>query len=201
MTESAAQIGLGADEPSPSLPPSNELLRAVRIAEKCFEIARSSAHRGEREAAASRGMAVAKKAGLRLDLFDVPGRDGYRLKSALRDIDETRRRWASALQAADDETIYGAKRRAFDAATHAADERDRSNGRRTGAPLDVECFRQADLRNRWPSTDAALNALRARRIEVFPIDFPAGIMWSAPTLARPALDEWQLRELADEVCA
>lgn len=199
MTGSAAQIGLGADDPSPL--PSHEMLRAVRIAEKCFQIARSSPHRGEREAAASRGMAVAKKAGLRLDLFDVPGRDEYRLKSALRDIAEARRRWAGTLQAADDETIYGAKRRAFDAATHAAAERDRTNGRRTGAPLDAERLRQAALRDRWPSTDAALNALRARRIDVFPIDLPAAIMWSAPTLARPALDEWQLRELADEVCA
>ncbi|MGT2515609.1 hypothetical protein ACVOMT_16495 [Sphingomonas panni] len=68
------------------------MLRAVRLAEKCFEIARSTRFAGERASAISRGIAIAEKARLRLDLFSIPGRDGRHLQNALRDAEE---RWTA----------------------------------------------------------------------------------------------------------
>ena len=205
MTQTAAQppLGLGPDD---EIDPAAarrmaELLRAVRLAAKCFDIARSTQFPGERAAAISRGIAIAEKAGLRLDLFDIPGWDGRLLQNALHDVDETLRRLADELRAMDGETVYDAKLRAFHAAAAEAAERDRANGRRSAPVLDLEAIRRADLLDRWPSTGAALNALRARRVEVFPIDLPPTTTWSVPSRALPVVDEWQLRELADEVCA
>lgn len=178
-----------------------EMLRAVRLAAKCFDIARSTNFPGERQAAISRGTMIAEKAGLRLDLFDIPGREGHLIKDAVRDLGETLERMIRELRAADGETIYSAKLRAFYEATSAAAERDRANGRRSAPVLDLDVIRRADLLDRWPSTGAALNALRARRVEIFPIDLPPTTTWSVPSRSLNVVDEWQLRELADEVCA
>lgn len=195
-------LGFGPDDEDPvATKRFNDRLAAVRLAAKCFEIARSSAHAGERANAISRGTAIAKRAGLRLELFDIPGRDQDRLQMALRDVEDTLRRWSTELQAKCGETLYDARRRAFDDATRAAAERDRANGRRSAGSADPESVRRADLRDRWPTTDAALNALRARRVAAFPIDLPPTTMWSVPDRAQPLVDEWQLRQLADEVCA
>ncbi|WP_230772067.1 hypothetical protein [Sphingomonas sp. Leaf4] len=201
-----------------------EAQRAARRARSCFALAESSTFAGERDAAISRGIAVAEKAGLSLDAFNIPGRARQRraststtanrpgiaermrgsdsdYRTAMREAAETRRRWADELRAADDESIYDAKRRAFDEATAEAAERDCAAGRRAGVP-DREHLRQRDLRDRWPSVDAAINALKARRIEIYPAgdlmrpDAPA---WFAPLRGLTTLDEWQLRELADEV--
>ena len=205
MTQAAAQpyLGFGPDD---EIDPAEtrrmaEMLRAVRLAAKCFDIARSSSFPGERQAAISRGILIAEKAGLRLDLFDIPGREGHLIKDAVRDLGETLERMIRDLRAVEGETVYGAKLRAFYEATSAAAERDRSNGRRSAPVFDLESIRRADLLDRWPSTGAALNALRARRVEVFPIDLPPTTTWSVPSRARKVVDEWQLRELADEVCA
>jgi len=43
-------------------------------AEACFAVARSTEHRGERDAAIGRGEAICRRYGLDLDDFDVPGR-------------------------------------------------------------------------------------------------------------------------------
>lgn len=43
-------------------------------AERCFAVARSTSFEGERDAAISRGTAICERAGLSLDLFDIPGR-------------------------------------------------------------------------------------------------------------------------------
>lgn len=204
MTRATSQpyLGFGPDDGVPPADaPSTELLRAVRLAAKCFDIARSSKFRGERDAAISRGIAIAKKAGLRLELFDIPGRDEYHLQNALRDVDEARRRWAAELHADDGESIYDAKRRAFDEATTAAAERDRVAGRRSAGAPDLGEIRRADLLDRWPSVGSALNGLRARRVEIYPIDLPPTTKWSVPNRTPPIIDEWQLRELADEVCS
>lgn len=47
---------------------------AYQRAERCFALARSTTFAGERESAIARGTAIAKKAGLDLDYFDIPGR-------------------------------------------------------------------------------------------------------------------------------
>lgn len=195
-------LGFGPDDEDPvARKRFAAQLAAVRLAAKCFEIARSSTYAGERANAISRGTMIAKRAGLRLELFDIPGRDQDQLHAALRDVEATLHRWSAELQAAAGETLYDARRRAFDDAIRAAAERDQANGRRSAAPPDLESLRRADLRDRWPTTDAALNALRARRVAAFPIDLPPTTMWSVPDRAQPVVDEWQLRELADEVCA
>lgn len=49
-----------------------------RRAERCFSVARSTTFDGERDAAIARGTAIAEKAGLSLDLFDIPGRQAVR---------------------------------------------------------------------------------------------------------------------------
>lgn len=209
MTQAAARppLGLGPDDEIDLVRAAANahrmaaMLRAVRLAAKCFDIARTSQFAGERDAAFSRGIAIAEKAGLVLELFDIPRREEQRLRYALRDVDETLQRWASQLRAEAGETIYDAKRRAFHAEASAAAERDRAAGRRATPAPDLQTIRRAELLDRWPSTGAALNALRARRVEVFPIDLPPTATWSVPSRALDVIDEWQLRELADEVCA
>lgn len=177
------------------------MLRAVRLAAKCFDIARSTKFSGERQAAISRGILIAEKAGLRLDLFNIPGREGHLIRDAVHDLGETLERMVHELRAVEGETVYGAKRRAFHAEASAAAKRDRAAGRRATPAPDLQYIRRAELLDRWPSTGAALNALRARRVEVFPIDLPPTATWSVPSRALDVIDEWQLRELADEVCA
>ncbi|MGN7160160.1 hypothetical protein [Sphingomonas sp. SAFR-052] len=205
MTVGSAQVGLGDDTPPPE-PVRSDLLRAVRLAAKCFEMAWSTPFPAERDAAISRGTAVAKKAGLRLELFKIPGRDQteQQLRDALRDAAATRQRWADDLGAAQDETIYAAKRRAFDDATRLAAERDRSAGRRPAASADCDAVRRADLLDRWPSIGATINALKARRVGIRQINADDGSdqqRWHVPDRMPETLDQWQLRELADEVCA
>lgn len=203
VASTQARLTLGPDDEDPAAARRfADRLRAVRLAAKCFEIARSTRHDGERANAISRGIAIAEKAGLRIDLFDIPGRDRQHLHDALRDAGHTLRRWAETLRAGSDETIYDAKRRAFDAATSAAAERDRANGRRAGRGADPSDLRRADLLDRWPSIGAAINALRARRVEVIECPCADGPpRWEAASHRNDRLDEWQLRELADEVCA
>lgn len=48
---------------------------AADKARKCFALAASTTHEGERDAAVTRGMAILDRAGLDPDLFDIPGRD------------------------------------------------------------------------------------------------------------------------------
>ena len=204
MTAGSAQVGFGDDTPPPGPVPS-DLLRAVRLAAKCFEMAWSTPFPAERDAAISRGTAIAKKAGLRLELFRIPGRDQseHQLRDALRDAAATRQRWADDLGAAQDETIYAAKRRAFDDATRLAAERDHSAGRRPAAAAGLDAVRRADLLDRWPSIGATINALKARRVVVRDINADDGSdlrRWHLPDRTPATLDEWQLRELADEVC-
>lgn len=47
---------------------------AYRRAEACFAVARRATFPGERENALKRGLAIAERAGLDLDRFDIPGR-------------------------------------------------------------------------------------------------------------------------------
>lgn len=47
---------------------------ATAKARKCFALARSTTHAGERDAAVSRGLAILERAGLNPDDFDIPGR-------------------------------------------------------------------------------------------------------------------------------
>lgn len=49
--------------------------RATERARRCFAVARSTTHEGEREAAINRGLAICEKAGLYPDRFDIPGRE------------------------------------------------------------------------------------------------------------------------------
>ncbi len=204
MTTAQTRIGFGDDTPPPGAIPSDRL-RAVRLAAKCFQMAWSTPFVAERDAAISRGTAIATKAGLRLELFSIPGRDHseYQLRDALRDAEATQQRWADRLDLKQGETIYAAKRRAFDEATRTAADRDRIAGRRPADPSDLDALRRTDLLERWPSIGAAVNALKARRVLVRPVDKPDGPeqqRWHVPDQRLAAIDEWQLRELADEVC-
>lgn len=52
---------------------------ARRRAEACFAVARSATIPGERAAAIDRGTALAERAGLSLDLFEIPGRSRARV--------------------------------------------------------------------------------------------------------------------------
>lgn len=204
--------------------------RARKLAEQCFKVARSTTFDGERTAAITRGEAIATRAGLSLDSFDIPGRvkpkpepqynrpddiaemlrrakgtrddwgrdDWYASarKGAFADLAATMRRKAAEAGARPGETVYEARRRAFEEAT---------------ATPDSELHRRIDLATRWPSIDAVLNALRARRIAVMPADDrteqglrsirPIRQRWVASMDGFVVLDEWSLRELADEVCA
>ncbi|KQM76726.1 hypothetical protein ASE70_08110 [Sphingomonas sp. Leaf22] len=231
-------------------------VRAKKLAEQCFAVARSTQFDGEREAAIARGTAIAERAGLSLDLFDIPGRskpsaaaskpsgqkgdagqpggdgsarpfdhdvdemlrraratrdgwfsDGwYRQTSeqAFKNFRESMDRARERTGARGDETPYDAARRNFDEQTAAAAERDRAAGRRGSAAPDRERLRRIDLHGRWPSIDAVLNALRARRVHIVPVEsrvsshgetMPLWLM-TAPGIA--VLDQWSLRELADE---
>lgn len=48
--------------------------RPAELARKCFAVAKSTSHEGERAAAINRGMALLERAGLNPDHFDIPGR-------------------------------------------------------------------------------------------------------------------------------
>lgn len=60
-------------------------VRARERAEGCFALARSTTFAPEREAAIARGKLIAEKAGLPLELFDIPGETRTRPASAFRD--------------------------------------------------------------------------------------------------------------------
>ncbi|MEP9401892.1 hypothetical protein [Sphingomonas sp. VNH70] len=198
--------GLGPDD-APAHDPAYvaAVMRAVRLAAKCFEIARSTKFPGEREAAISRGIAIAEKAGLNLDLFNIPGRsEADQLRHAVEEAADTLGRWIDRLRAGDHETVYDAKRRAFDQAATEAAERDRRAGRRAGPALDPDELRRAELRDRWPSVGAALNALRARRHRAEDGHDPLrpGVpVWYVSGWGDTSFDEWQLREHADRLCS
>lgn len=125
--------------------------RARSLAERCFALARSTTFGFEREAAIARGTAIAEKAGLSLDLFDIPGRVRGRAARSARPAEQPARRdraeppghyttssvheamarfnEAMARQSAEvgareDETIYDARRRNFERMAAAARARD-----------------------------------------------------------------------------
>lgn len=220
--------------------------RARKLAEQCFNVARSTSFEGERTAAIARGEAIAARAGLSLDSFDIPGREkakaeapkahrgtayytggpfgsGARFDDLHVDIDEmlrrakaTRTEWnrdphyrsyrerafddlsgamdraAREAGARPDETVYDARRRAFDEATTTPNS---------------EGLRRFDLKNRWPSIDAVINALRARRVLVHParvrVSSLTGVtppaLWIVSEPEYCVFDQWSLRELADVV--
>lgn len=226
--------------------------RARKLAEQCFAVARSTQFDGEREAAIARGTAIAQRAGLSLDAFDIPGRgkadavhagpagqkgpSGQNRSASSADVDEMLRRaaetkrgwfddeWYRKTQedalngfrdsmerarertgARDDETPYDAARRNFDAETAAAAERDRAAGRRDSTATNPETLRRSDLQGRWPTIEAVLNALHARRVYVAPVESRITIrgqampLWLVTGPSVMVLDQWSLRELADEV--
>jgi hypothetical protein len=49
--------------------------QAFQRAARCFEVARSTKFDGERAAAINRGERIASRAGISLDLFDIPGHE------------------------------------------------------------------------------------------------------------------------------
>lgn len=123
-------------------------------AERCFALARSTTFAAERDTAIARGIAIAERAGLDLDTFDIPGRQRaaprfghYRappsysgadlretmaafnghmagVGAAMRSFEETIRRREAEVRARENETVYDALRRNFDAAAAAARARD-----------------------------------------------------------------------------
>lgn len=107
--------------------------------------------------------------------------------------------------ARDNETPYDAARRNFDTETAAAAERDRAAGRRGSTAPNPETLRRADLQGRWPTIEAVLNALRARRVYVAPVESRVTVrgqampLWLVTGPSVMVLDQWSLRELADEV--
>jgi hypothetical protein len=58
-------------------------LAARQRAERCFALARSTTFPAERDNAVRRGTEIAERAGLSLDLFDIPGRKGKPIPDAL----------------------------------------------------------------------------------------------------------------------
>lgn len=87
--------------------------RAADLARKCFAVARSTSHAGERAAAINRGMALLERAGLDPDDFDIPGRARKRphdlgtnarpgrpfMRVSPDDLDEIARAFSDQLQA------------------------------------------------------------------------------------------------------
>lgn len=120
--------------------------RARSLAERCFALARSTTFAGERDAAIARGTAIAEKAGLSLDLFDIPGRSraaavrpaqSFQRRSAAPEqytaasvhdamarFNEAMARQSAEVDAREDETIYDARRRNFERAATTARARD-----------------------------------------------------------------------------
>ena len=115
---------------------------AIARAKGCFALARSTTFTAERETAIERGIAVAERAGLSLEQFDIPGRAarpaptrptievhtfeyaGDDLNEALRSMEAALRRWNAAVNARADETVHDARRRNFDRAAAEARARD-----------------------------------------------------------------------------
>ncbi len=126
---------------------------AIRRAERCFALARSTTFVPERDTAIARGLAIAEAAGLNLDAFDIPGRAKTRRTATFRptninrpsgrapkeySVDEIGDLMRAHLDrmmdaiieaeffagAAPGESAYDARRRNFDAACAAAKARD-----------------------------------------------------------------------------
>lgn len=113
----------------------------------CAAVARSTTHAGEREAAIGRCLAICERHGLDPDRFDLPGRPNRRpetvadwaarhrrfepaparttaayYESLVREVEKTFARHSVF----GDDTIYDARRRAFDRECREAKERDRA---------------------------------------------------------------------------
>ncbi len=126
---------------------------AIRRAERCFALARSTTFVPERDTAIARGLAIAEAAGLNLDAFDIPGRVKTRRTATFRPTDINRPSWRAPEEysadeirdlmrthlarmkdaiikaefstgAAPGETAYDARRRNFHEACAAAKARD-----------------------------------------------------------------------------
>lgn len=106
---------------------------AIRRAERCFALARSTTFVPERDTAIARGLAIAEAAGLNLDAFDIPGRAPK--EYSVDEIGDLMRAHLDRMMdaiieaeffagAAPGESAYDARRRNFDAACAAAKARD-----------------------------------------------------------------------------
>lgn len=184
--------------------------RARRLAERCFALARSTTFTGEREAAIARGTAIASKAGLSLDLFDIPGRARpapRRRKCAEPSVEERARRddlrevirvfrehmaadwkaewWTDELAAC-----------AADAGSGVAAAFERG---RLDAAMRLQRLREAQLA-RWPDLQGCANFLSSRGEPVYSLgdDDEDGFTWICPGRDR-RLSDTQLRDLADEI--
>jgi hypothetical protein len=152
-------------------------------AERCFALARSTTFPAEREAAIARGIAIAEKAGLNLDRFDIPGR--------------TRRpaREASSFDAAafsmQDfvEECYQALR----ATRRFNDAQRQANMARRRAQLHA-----ADAALHSLQAGQLANALFSRGIPVYDLgeDAPDGRRWLVPSCSATPLTLAELRDLA-----
>ncbi|KQN71468.1 hypothetical protein [Sphingomonas sp. Leaf62] len=126
-------------------------------------------------------------------------------EEALRGFRDAMDRARDRTGARDHETLYDAARRNFDAETAAAAERDRAGGRRDSQAPNPETLRREYLQGRWPTIEAVLNALRARHVYVAPVESRVTVhgqampLWLVTGPSVMVLDQWSLRELADEV--
>ena len=151
-------------------------------AERCFALARSTAFPGEREAAISRGVAIAQKAGLDLDRFDIPGRS-QRTRSVASSFD------CAAFSMQDfAEECYQALRatRRFTEA-----ERRENTARRRAA------FYEAAAALHEIEAGQLINALFAKGIAVYDLgDQGDGRRWYVPDRGYVPLTLQELRDLA-----
>ena len=166
-------------------------------AERCFAVARSTTHSGERENAIGRGMAICEREGLDLDLFDIPGR----ARSRVPDPPASRYR----------EDLFRASR----APSSYSPEEMRDVLRRYQAEMgdmaaafrqSHEQAREAEARNRAASRafSEAINAAAAKaaaKAKLAKADQAAAVLWAAGWRVYPVdetKDRWTV-EFKDEL--
>lgn len=179
---------------------------ARQRAERCFALARSTTFEGERDAAIARGIAVAEKAGLNLDTFDIPGRkragptidygspiftecvERYRAAKATGGFHPT------SVRDAEDELMA----RAADAGSGFAAAFMRG---RFAAAMREKTSREA-RRERWPDIEACKSYLFSRGVPVYDFGlFPDddGPRWYVPGRDPDRVTDDGLRSTADAV--
>lgn len=192
-------------------------MRGRHLAERCFALARSTTFPGEREAAIARGIAIANKAGISLDRFDIPGRARAstpppppRPKPAAskRKAEPTSFRspfMSGKYSSADLNEAMARFRQTMDetaAATGAGPDETIYAAKRRNFDAAVAAAAQRDAMKaqaaRWPTPRFAADFLFSRGVPVY--DLGSGDRrWFAPNVRQEPMTDCELRGVADSV--